>query len=666
MRPFVSPPGDAVVASGATGSGDATGSGEVTGSGESTDADAMIAAALAELEARPASEWPGLLDARFPGDPGLVRQLLLWHRVHREQADERGRASLGASTRYELGVRLDSGATASVWCAYDRKLRRNVAIKVFDAGSSHAVEEILAEARAACEVISEHVVRVLDVPDAEPPYIVMELIGEHQPRDGTLQPGASAASCRPRDVWEAVRWVRDVARGVHDAHLRNVFHRDLKPHNVLITPISRRAKIADFGLAVSGAGQAAANVRSGMVVELGADRVAMRIAGTPGFMAPEQARGLPLALDPRNPGDRATLAGVDIWGLGAIAYDLLAGHPPWQAASGLEAWEVAAATARPAALDRTPHGERIPLRLCKIVDRALAGAPADRYASAGELADELHAVLACRPTSFDRAPARRFALWSKRNPQLTITAVVAVALAAMSLAAYATVQNLRDQRAGLTAEIRAVEADKDRLADQARTARRELEDTEASLHTQSGSLHALQRSLTEAEDDYRAILTAKEQALRNANLATRAVRDDRDIAEKARDLYESFWTRARKDAEDAARERDKAARERDTARAANDQAIKERDEARAARARAEHERDAARSERDRNAVARRQAEADVARLLGELSAAVGADGSGQAAAPVGPAALAAPGAPVAPVIHDRTEVADPATRGAAH
>jgi hypothetical protein len=388
-----------------------------------------------------------------------------------------------------------------------------------------------------------------------------------------------------------------------------------------------------------------------MLVEVGDDRTTMRIAGTPGYMAPEQARGLPLALDPRDAGDRGTLTGIDVWGLGAIAYDLLSGHPPWQAPDGIEAWEIAAGDARPIPLDRTPRGERIPQRLGKIIDRALAHAPTDRYASAGELADELHAVLARRPTSFDRSLVMRLALWSKRNPQLTVTAVVAVILAGMSLAAYAAVLHLRDQRAGLAEEMRAAEADKDRFAEKARAARRELEDTEASLHTQAASLRALEHSLTEAEDDYRAIVQAKEQALRNANVATRALAaasDDRDMAEKARDLYESFWTRARKDAQDAARERDAALRERDAARAANEQAIKERDEARAARAQAEHDRDLARTERDRNALARRQAEADVARLIGELSAAVGADGSGR------------------PAATDRVESADPAMKGAVH
>ena len=608
---------------------------------------AAIAAALAEVAERPAVEWPDALRARFPDDPALARQVLAWLHAQRAQAADRDTLVLGDGARYEPGVRLDAGATASVWRAYDRKLRRNVAIKVFDAGAP-AIEEILAEARAACEVTSEHVVRVFDVHDGESPYIVMELVGEHEPGTGALEPGASAATCRPLDLWEAVRWVRDVARGVHDAHLRNVFHRDLKPHNVLITPFSRRAKIADFGLAVSSAGRTARS-RSA-TAEAGTDRAALRIAGTPGYMAPEQARGLGLALDPRDPADRATLVAVDVWGLGAIAHDLLSGRPPWPCSDGVEAWELAASGARPPPFShRSPSGERIPARLVQIVDRALAARPGDRYPSAGALADELHAVLGCRPTSFDRSPAARLALWSRRNPQLTVTAVVAVALAGMTLAAYAAVLHLQGQRAALADEVHAVEADKDRLAEQARAARRELDETEANLRAQAAALDTLRRSLREAEADYHAIVQAREEAVRSANLATQAlatVRDDRDVAEKTRDLYESFWTRARKEADDAGRDRDAARAERDAARAERDQAIKERDAARAAIARTEHERDAARTERDRNADARHQAEAEVAKLLGELTAAVGSDAVRPVALPV--------------------EAGDPTPKGAVH
>ena len=314
----------------------------------------------------------------------------------------------------------------------------------------------------------------------------------------------------------------------------------------------------------------------------------------------------------------------------------LSGRPPWQRTDGVEAWEIAAGGTRPAPLDRTPHGEHIPARLARIVDRALADRPGDRYPSAGALADELHAVLGWRPTSFDRSPVARLALWSRRNPQLTVTAVVAVALAGMTLAAYATVLHLRSERGELADEVHAALADKDRLAEKARAARRELDDTEANLRAQAAALEELRRSLRDAETEYHAIVEAREQALRSANLATQAltaVRGDRDVAEKTRDLYESFWTRARKEASDAAQARDAASRERDAARGERDQAIKERDAARAAIARAEHDRDAARAERDRNTEARRQAEAEVARLLGELTAAVGSDGAHPAAPP---------------------------------
>jgi len=139
------------------------------------DPPAAVAAALAQLAERPASEWPDALRARFPDDPALARQVLAWLHAQRAQAADRDALVLGDGARYEPGVRLDAGATASVWRAYDRKLRRNVAIKVFYAGAP-AIEDILAEARAACEVTSEHVVRVFDVHDGESPYIVMELV----------------------------------------------------------------------------------------------------------------------------------------------------------------------------------------------------------------------------------------------------------------------------------------------------------------------------------------------------------------------------------------------------------------------------------------------------------------------------------------------------------
>jgi serine/threonine protein kinase len=496
-----------------------------------------IAAALAEIAARPPASWGQLVRERWPDDPELARQALVWLHANRERDDASSVPALH-DDRYALGVMLDAGGTAHVWQAHDRKLGRNVAIKLFRVERSPSLDEILTEARAACEVDSDHVVRVLDVHDDEPPYIVMELVGEYEPRRGVLAPGASAATFRPASTDEAVRWVRDVALGVHDAHLRNVFHRDIKPHNVLITPWSRRARIGDFGLAVSASGSANASglVRTGPTGPV-------RVSGTPEYMAPEQARGLPLVLDPHDESERAILVGVDVWGLGALAYDLLSGHPPWRPRDGLDAWEVAATGGAPAL------PAPVPRRLARVIAKALAPETRDRYATAAELASELDAYIARRPTSHDRSRATRLALWCRRNPQLTITAGLASVLAVITLVAYATILQVRSERNDLAADI-------DRLAERAGNLRRELAETEANLKSQTGALDNLRKVLAEEKIEYDAIVGAKERALRDADAVTKtlveqlsAARADRDTAQGARDLYEGFWTRARADSD---------------------------------------------------------------------------------------------------------------------
>ncbi|MGE3546382.1 MAG: serine/threonine-protein kinase, partial [Kofleriaceae bacterium] len=310
--------------------------------------DAAVREALARIAARPTHEWGARVAHEFPTDPAMRTQALLW--LHADRARpmlEGATPSLGAAAdeRYELSLRLDTGATASVWQAFDRKLGRQVAIKVFhEPSDSEALDQVLAEARAASDVISDHVVRVLDVHHGEGrPYIVMELVGEYDPDKGDIVLGTGAAASNARSIDEVARWVMHAARGVHEAHLRNVFHRDLKPNNVLITPISRRARVADFGLAVSGASSDLANPAIALLRRGPSGPVSVR--GTPEYMAPEQARGLPLSLDPRVAADRAILVAIDVWGLGAIAYQLLAGRPPWLATPGddYSAWEVAAA-----------------------------------------------------------------------------------------------------------------------------------------------------------------------------------------------------------------------------------------------------------------------------------------------------------------------------------
>jgi serine/threonine protein kinase len=497
-------------------------------------------------------------------------QSALWDAAYRDALGEEAPA---LDERYVLATRLDAGASAAVWQAFDRKLGRHVAVKLFHAERARAV----AEARAACDVISDHVVRVLDVHDGERPYIVMELIAEYDPRRATQTSGGSAAVLRPRDVREAVRWVRDVARGVHAAHLRDVFHRDLKPHNVLIAPVSRRARIADFGLAVTAAS----------------------FAGTPEYMAPEQARGLSHTLDRARTEDRERLVAVDVWGLGALAYDLVSGRAPWGAATRLDAWELAASGAEPPVLGRTSWGERIAPRLRRVIEKAMALDPAERYASAAELGDELDAYLDQRPTSLDRSRVLRAWLWCRRNPQLSLTAGAAVVLATLTLASYWTVVQLRDRSRELTADVATQEA-------AVANTRRELASAESELQAKSTKLAQLQRELADEESSYRAIIAARDKSLHDADAATRALveqltiaRNDRQVAELGRTMYEGFWTSARHEADRALADRDQAQKDRDAARGERDQLRKERDTALADRDRLQGQLDRATAELER-------------------------------------------------------------------
>jgi serine/threonine protein kinase len=545
---------------------------------------------LARISMRPAAEWQRRVDEEFPGDPAMRMQALLWLHADHEGPDLEGAPpSLGeaADERYELGVRLgDIGATASVWHAVDRRLGRNVAIKVFhERSESEALDQVLAEARAASDVISEHVVRVLDVQYGDGrPYIVMELISEYDPDKGEVVLGATAAATEPRDIDEVVRWVMHVARGVHEAHLRNVFHRDIKPRNVLITPNSRRARIADFGLAVSSASADLAHPSITLLKRGPSGPVSVR--GTPEFMAPEQARGLPLTLDARALDDRAVLVAIDVWGLGALAYRLLTGTSPWptRRADGLTPWEIAASSEQPAPLERTRDGDKVPRRLRRVIDKAMSSDPKARYASAAAIANELQAYLARKPTTLDRSRALRLGLWCRRNPQLALTALVAVGLTAVAAGTHLTVARLRDERAVLAREVAAQEIEREQLDASINETRRKLTTTQAALETDRATLAGLEKALAEERASYQALIEAKEQALRDANAATRriveelaATQRDRRAAEQARLNAENLIEAARKDADKLTKERDRMRRERETARTERDAAITERD-----------------------------------------------------------------------------------------
>jgi len=569
---------------------------------------------LLRISARPPAEWARRLQQEFPDDDEMRTQALLWLHSEKQGPELEGDApSLGeaADERYELTLRLDKGGTASVWQAFDRRLGRNVAIKVFhQRDESEALEQVLAEARAASDVVSEHVVRVLDVQYGDGhPYIVMELVSEYDPDKGEVVLGTTAAATKPRSIEEVARWVMDVARGVHEAHLRNVFHRDLKPKNVLITPNSRRARVADFGLAVSGASSDASHPAITLLKRGPSGPVSVR--GTPEYMAPEQARGLPLTLDARTTEDRAVLVAIDVWGLGAIAYELVTGKPPWLArkADDLSAWEIAASTERPAPLDRAP--ERIPRRLRRVIEKGMAIDPKARYRSAAAVANELQAFLAKKPTTFDRSRVVRLGLWCRRNPQLALFVVAAVALTALSAGTHATVTRLRSERNALNREVTAQREEQARLNASVDRAREELAVTRTKLASERQNLSTLEKSLSDERASYQSLIQAKEQALQDATTSTRKIMDqleatrrERKAAEQARASVEERAEALRRDGEKAAKDRDRIRREREAVRAERDAAQRERDAAIAEREAVEKELRALKAELERVARAR--------------------------------------------------------------
>ncbi|HYH67555.1 MAG TPA: serine/threonine-protein kinase [Urbifossiella sp.] len=265
--------------------------------------------------------------------------------------------SLGRIGHYELLQVLGKGGFGVVFRAFDDILQRVVAVKVMApqlAATSPARKRFLREARTSAAVRHENVVQVYEVAEQPLPYLAMEFIpGE------TLQQKLDRNG--PLDVPEVVRLGRQIAEGLAAAHATDLIHRDIKPANVLIEGGPRQqVKITDFGLAR--AADDASISQSGL------------IAGTPMYMAPEQALGQDL--DQR----------ADLFSLGSVLYQMAAGRPPFRANNTVAVLKrVAEDTPRDirAIIPETPSW------LCDIIAKLHAKKPDDRYQSARDVADVL-------------------------------------------------------------------------------------------------------------------------------------------------------------------------------------------------------------------------------------------------------------------------------------
>ncbi len=261
--------------------------------------------------------------------------------------------SLGRIGHYEVLEVLGRGGFGIVFRAFDDVLQRVVAVKVLApqmATTSPARKRFIREARSSAQIRHENVVQVHAVEELPLPFLVMEFVpGE------TLQQRLDRAG--PLDVAEILRISRQLAEGLAAAHAQGLVHRDIKPSNVLIGGPNQHVKLTDFGLAR--AADDASISQSGIV------------AGTPMYMAPEQARGD--TLDHR----------ADLFSLGSVIYVMCAGRPPFRASGTL------AVLKRVCDEDPRPIREvipEIPEWLCRIVEKLHAKDPGQRYQSAKEVA----------------------------------------------------------------------------------------------------------------------------------------------------------------------------------------------------------------------------------------------------------------------------------------
>lgn len=267
--------------------------------------------------------------------------------------------------RYRIIKKIGSGGMADVYLGYDTVLERNVAIKIMHpqyASDESFVRRFKREAQAAANLNHPNIVAVFDWGAEDSTYfIVMELIKGKTLKEIIKESGALPVS-------RAINIIKQIAGALAFAHKREVVHRDIKPQNIIITD-DGLAKVTDFGIA---------RAKSSAVTDTGT------VMGSVHYISPEQAQGLP-----------ATELS-DIYSLGVVMYEMLTGNLPYtgDTAVAIAMKHATEQPARPSALN-----PEITPELEKIILKAMAKDPFDRYQSADEILADLRNLEAGRPVS---------------------------------------------------------------------------------------------------------------------------------------------------------------------------------------------------------------------------------------------------------------------------
>ncbi len=308
------------------------------------------------------------------------------------------------ASQYTIERELGRGGMATVYLAHDLKHRRRVALKVLRPELTMALgpDRFLQEIEIAAGFVHPHIVPVFDSGEVDGclfyvmPYVAGESLRSRLTREGQLAVG------------DAVEIACDVANALDYAHSHGIIHRDIKPENILLE--AGQAMVTDFGIAR--AISVAASAREERLTSAGL------ALGTPLYMSPEQAAGH-LGLDGR----------ADIYSLGCVLYEMLAGEPPF---SGPTPRAVAAKHGQDSPPLIREKRSDVPTLVEQVVTKSLHKLPADRFASAAEFA----AALSRHPTP-DTAQTQPTAIVEPRRPRHVSRAAWAL-IGAITLAAALT------------------------------------------------------------------------------------------------------------------------------------------------------------------------------------------------------------------------------------
>ncbi|HEY8061723.1 MAG TPA: protein kinase [Gemmatimonadales bacterium] len=316
----------------------------------------------AAARACPACHTPLPIEAHFclhcgtptPTEPGVPA------RTAPTGAVEISRVQAALMGSYRVERVLGEGGMATVYLAEDVKHKRKVAVKVMrpELAETLGTERFLREVEIAAQLSHPSILPVFDSGSTNGVlwYVMPYVEGESLP--------AWIRRERQLAVGDAVRLAREVAEALAYAHERGIVHRDIKPANILLH--SGRALVSDFGIARAAGTDGASLTKTGLAI------------GTPQYMSPEQSSG-----------DRDVDGRADVYALGCVLYEMIAGEPPFTGPT-MQAVVARSLTERPRPLTATREG--LPSKLNTVVERALAKSPADRYPSATAMAGALAGV----------------------------------------------------------------------------------------------------------------------------------------------------------------------------------------------------------------------------------------------------------------------------------